>query len=152
MITTRKIDTVFIHCSASDNRDHDSVETIRRWHVNGNGWSDIGYHFVITKDGTIHLGRPLRRVPAAQKGHNRGSIAICLTGKEWYDDEQLIELRHLCNRLQTLHVQPLRFRGHCEVSRKTCPVFNYRDLLSLDERGHLTQSIPVMGQDWERES
>ena len=150
MITTRKIDTVFIHCSASDKAKYDNVESIRSWHVNGNGWSDIGYHFVITKDGTIRLGRPLRKIPAAQRGHNRGSVAICVTGKEEFSDDQLTELRHLCNRLQTLHPVPLRFRGHCEVSRKLCPVFNYRSLVGLAESGYMHHRTLRAAMPWEK--
>ena len=75
---------VFIHCSASDNPKHDDVDVIRKWHVDeppyGRGWSDIGYHYFIKKDGTLEIGRSLERTPAAQRGYNRGSFAICLHG------------------------------------------------------------------------
>ena len=76
----RHVDRIFLHCSASDRLEHDDVEVIRDWHVNGNGWSDIGYHYFIKKDGTIEPGRDLERTPAAQKGNNSGTIAICLHG------------------------------------------------------------------------
>ena len=72
----RTIDKVFIHCSASDEASHDNVHTIRSWHVNGNKWADIGYHYLITKDGSVHEGRSTQFRPAAQKGHNTGTIAI----------------------------------------------------------------------------
>lgn len=148
MITTRKIDTVFIHCSASDNPAHDSVDVIRRWHK-ARGWSDIGYHFVITQDGEIHLGRPLRKIPAAQKGHNRGSVAICLTGKDEFSCCQFIALEDLCYRLETLHHKPLRFRGHCEVSSKTCPVFDYQDRLGLEDDGYMMDEAWQGPMGWE---
>lgn len=151
MITTRKIDTVFIHCSASDRDSHDSVDVIRSWHLD-RGWSDIGYHFVITQNGRIYPGRPLSKMPAAQRGHNRGAIAICLTGKDEFSADQFDTLRSLCNRLWTLHagVKPLRFRGHCEVSRKTCPVFEYDDVLCLSEGGYLAHPTLEYSQAWER--
>lgn len=60
----RPVSRVFIHCSASDNPDHDSVAVIRNWHLE-NGWSDIGYHYFIRKDGVIQEGRPIEQAPAA---------------------------------------------------------------------------------------
>jgi len=53
--TNRRIDRVFLHCSASDVPAHDNVETIRAWHV-ARGFDDIGYHFLIHKNGDISRG------------------------------------------------------------------------------------------------
>ena len=33
-----------------------SVEDIHQWHLK-KGWSGIGYHFLVRKDGTIYQGR-----------------------------------------------------------------------------------------------
>ena len=33
------------------------AEKIKEWHTKGNGWSDIGYHWVIRRDGTLDKGR-----------------------------------------------------------------------------------------------
>ena len=52
-VLKRDVDRVFIHCSASDHAHHDDVKVMRDWHVNGNGWSDVGYHYFITKAGKI---------------------------------------------------------------------------------------------------
>ena len=76
----RAVDVVFVHCSASDRPEHDDIAVIRDWHVRGNGWNDVGYHYFIRKDGSLEAGRDLEKIPAAQKGHNTGSIAICLHG------------------------------------------------------------------------
>lgn len=80
----RYIERVFLHCSASDNPEHDDVEVMRRWHTDpkpsGRGWSDVGYHFFIRKSGLLETGRNLERIPAAQRGNNSGTIAICLHG------------------------------------------------------------------------
>ena len=56
------------------------AETIRDWHVNGNGWSDIGYHYVIKRNGLVEAGRPVSISGAHAKGHNADSIGICLVG------------------------------------------------------------------------
>ena len=86
----RLINLIVLHCSDSDHPHHDNVETIRKWHTE-RGFTgpdgvegtedDIGYHFVITKDGTVHAGRPVEAVGAHVHGHNANSIGICLTGK-----------------------------------------------------------------------
>ena len=72
---------VFLHCSASDNPDHDDIGTIRSRHVDGNGWSDVGYHYFIRSDGTLEAGRPLERTPAAQAGHNGATIDLPAAGE-----------------------------------------------------------------------
>ena len=95
----RHVDRVFLHCSASDNPDHDDIETIRDWHVGGSGWSDVGYHYFIRTDGTLQEGRPLERTPAAQAGDNAGTIAICLHGlaAESFTAEQFRTLTAFAN-------------------------------------------------------
>ena len=133
----RPVGRVFVHCSDSDRPAHDNPETIRRWHVDERGWTDCGYHFVLTRDGVIHPARPLEAVPAAQAGHNTGTIAICLTGRTAFTAAQFETLRALC---AAIHEQlPLvTFHGHKEVSPgKSCPNFAYRDVLGLTARGEL---------------
>ena len=131
---SRYVDRVFIHCSASDHAHHDDVKVMRKWHL-ARGWSDVGYHFFIKKDGTLQEGRPLRRVPAAQGGHNSGTIAICLHGldKDKFTCEQFKTLNKLCDDIKK--VIPVTFHGHTEVSAKTCPVFDYKKVLNLNNKG-----------------
>ena len=136
---TRKVNKVYIHCSASDVKAHDNIETIREWHVKGNGWSDVGYHYFITKNGDIEIGRPLEKIPSAQKGHNTGSIAICLSGLhiDLFTQEQFESLVKLCKEINQTYNKNITFHGHCEVSDKECPVFDYKKTLNLDEKGYI---------------
>lgn len=134
----RKVNKVFIHCSASDHAHHDNIETIRRWHVKENAWSDIGYHYVITKSGAVFLGRSLEKQPAAQRGHNKGSIAICLTGLDHFSDKQKNALYNLCYEIDKQYGGHITFHGHREVdSNKTCPNFEYKTVLRLDLSGYM---------------
>ena len=133
---TRHIDRVFIHCSASDNKNHDDINVIEQWHLD-RGFSGVGYHFFIKKDGTIQNGREIDRTPAAQKGHNKGTIAICLGGLESFTQAQFDSLIILCYSIAGTY--DVTFHGHCEVSNKSCPVFDYKEVLGLDERGKLTK-------------
>lgn len=133
----RRVWKVFLHCSASDNPDHDYAKVINDWH-NERGFDGIGYHFYVQKDGAIIEGRSLELIPAAQKDYNMGSIAICAGGLENFPAEQLASVKALCYTLDRLYKGGLSFHGHCEVNPgKTCPVYDYKGLLHLDDHGRM---------------
>jgi len=99
------------------------AKEIRDWHVNGNGWSDIGYHWVIRRDGTIEAGRPEEKSGAHVKGHNSDSIGIVWVGTNKIEDKQLdalvTKVKELCCRFK---VNNKDVYGHYELySGKTCP-------------------------------
>lgn len=133
----REVDRVFLHCSASDSPEHDSIHVIRRWHVDGNGWDDVGYHYFIRRDGTLESGRPLEKTPAAQAGNNTATIAICLHGLtlERFTKAQYRTLVELATAMNDAYAGMVGFHGHCEVASKSCPVFPYRAVLGLDSHG-----------------
>lgn len=76
----RAINKIIIYCSATPEGKDVQASEIRRWHMKGNGWSDIGYHYVIHLDGSIHPGRPETRPGAHCSGHNADSIGVCYVG------------------------------------------------------------------------
>ena len=47
----RPISKIIVHCSATPRNKDFTAEDIRDWHVKGNGWDDIGYHYVVRLDG-----------------------------------------------------------------------------------------------------
>lgn len=55
------------------------AKTIHEWHLN-RGFSGIGYHFLVRKDGTIERGRAENLVGAHAAGNNSNSIGICFEG------------------------------------------------------------------------
>ena len=139
----RGVKRVFIHCSASNRPEDSNVETIRLWHLS-RGFADIGYHFFIGFDGKIETGRELERLPAAQRGHNALSIAICLAGgqdgtTEAFTTAQFQSLKRLCRAIHDAYDGQITFHGHCEVSNKNCPVFDYETILALTPSGYLKQ-------------
>lgn len=128
---TRPINEIILHCSATREGQDISVETIRGWHVEGRGWSDIGYHFVILLDGTVEVGRPLRRAGAHVKGRNANSIGICYIGgveadgktaKDTMTPAQEQATRNLITTLRGVF-GPISLHGHNEFSSKDCPSF-----------------------------
>jgi N-acetyl-anhydromuramyl-L-alanine amidase AmpD len=149
---SREVDRVFLHCSATDKEEHDDVSVMRRWHVEDRGWDDVGYHFFIKKDGTVQPGRDLEKTPAAQRGHNTGTIAICLHGLAVgrFTRDQYRSLIALCQEIDDAFGGMVSFHGHSEVSSKACPVFPYRVVLGLDAHGEMIYApseTPLQGGD-----
>jgi N-acetylmuramoyl-L-alanine amidase len=134
----RKITEIIIHCTATKEGTPYTVEMIRRQHQ-AQGWSDIGYHYVIYADGSLHAGRPLNTIGAHCKGHNSNSIGICYVGgcdkdmkpKDTRTDAQKETLLRLIRSIKALH-PTCTIHGHNEFAAKACPSFNvkeeYKDL------------------------
>lgn len=127
----RPIKLIVWHCSDSDNPKHDNIETLRAWHLSiGN--SDIGYHYVITKDGVAHTGRDVAFPGAHCLGFNAHSIGVCVIGRNEFTHEQFNSLLALTRTLMKSHnVDKADVVGHELLDKhgKTCPNFNWRDLV-----------------------
>lgn len=134
----RHVERVFLHCSASeiDLEGLTLVAEIRKWH-RARKFSDVGYHWLIDKTGRRLPGRHIENVPAAQKGHNRGTIAIMIHGLTDFPQVMLDECKALCEEINEAYKGRISFHGHCEVSPKTCPVIDYKSLLELDRFGRM---------------
>ena len=139
---------IVVHYSFTD---IGSVARYRKIHVLGNGWSDVGYHFVIGNgsdgipDGGIEIGRALKYRGAHTKWNN-GTVGICLTGK--FEDrgpskEQLESLVRLCagvcmyNNFDPMGVYKHHGKtghiisGHRDWRPTLCPGQRLYDLLPL---------------------
>ena len=131
-------DAIIIHHVGNTNRDVSAAE-IHRWHRN-NGWSGIGYHFVIRKDGTIERGRPMDMLGAHCYEHNWHTVGVNLVGA--FDDnepepEQLAAaaklLAALC-RYYGLKPDEDTIKGHRDFNNTACP-----GQLLYDELPHLIE-------------
>ncbi|GHV57111.1 N-acetylmuramoyl-L-alanine amidase [Deltaproteobacteria bacterium] len=128
----RKITEIVIHCSATKANVDIGAKDIRQWHVQGNGWRDIGYHYVIRRDGTVEPGRPIEQPGAHVQGHNANSIGICLVGgldpnmnpAANYTDAQWATLRAKVLELKATF-PGAAVKGHRDFSgvNKACPCF-----------------------------
>ena len=72
-----QITDLIIHHSAGSLSE--TVHDIDSQH-RAQGWSMIGYNFVITPDGQVYAGRDLHVVPSAAYGRNTQSVNVCLIG------------------------------------------------------------------------
>lgn len=70
---------IVLHYSATHADQDPGVEDIRRMHL-ARGFNDVGYHYVIRRDGRIEKGRAEEVIGAHVKGHNTGSLGICCIG------------------------------------------------------------------------
>ena len=125
----RAINQIVIHCSDTPPGMDIGVEEIRRWHVDENGWADIGYHHVIRRSGQIEPGRPVDKAGAHAAGHNATSIGICLVGGKHGSNFTRQQMRTLDDLVQSLTAlyPDAAVCGHNDLtSAKSCPQFNVR--------------------------
>lgn len=121
-----------MHCSDSDEEEHDdhALKYLHQWHVLENQWSDIGYHYIISKRRGLELGRPIARPGAHSRGRNNYSVGIVLCGRYDFDEYQFAVLEQLIiNLICIFDINPDNILGHCEVdSNKTCPNFDMQGI------------------------
>jgi len=157
----RPINEIIVHCAdtpaswGGNMTPEQQRDEIRRWHVEERGWSDIGYHYVITRNGVVVQGRSLDKIGAHVKGHNKGTIGICLVGgkggtahdkfRENFTKEQDFALRKLIDELKDRFVSVNKVSGHNEYAAKACPCFNVQEWITggMSSQKSITQSTTM---------
>lgn len=129
-------DFIAVHCSATRPSQQIDVDDMRKWHK-AKGWSDVGYHYVITRAGRVQKGREEDRVGAHVEGFNGRSIGICLVGGVSEEDFtkpennftplQMTALRNLLEQLAKRYPGAV-VQGHRDFPnvKKACPSFDVR--------------------------
>lgn len=129
----RKINRIIIHCTATPAGRQVTVADIDRWH-RARGFSQIGYHYVIYADGSVHNGRPEGKIGAHCLGQNTSSIGIAYVGGLTPDgstpadtrtEAQKSSLRALVEHLRAKY-PGCTVHGHREFASKACPCFDVR--------------------------
>lgn len=132
----RRITEIILHCSATPAGEDYSVEAIRQGHLQ-RGFNDIGYHYVVTRDGVVHKGRDESKAGAHTTGHNSNSIGICYIGgcpartvKNWMNygedtrtPEQKASLIKIVKEMLRKYPNAT-VHGHREFANKACPSFD----------------------------
>ncbi len=85
-----RVQFVIVHHSAGSNTATnyaDEVRNIYTFHTQSNGWNDVGYNFLIGRDGVIYEGRDGQGILDGDNvqgahfcGQNSGTMGICLMG------------------------------------------------------------------------
>lgn len=135
----RTITLIIIHCSAVRPSQTSSAQQIDFWHRK-RGWSGIGYHYVVRRDGTVERGRPEAKVGAHCLNHNRHSIGVCYEGgldaqgrpADTRTEAQKRALLTLVRELKGRYQRAIVVSHHTFDPRKACPCFHaereYRDV------------------------
>lgn len=135
----RTLSEIIVHCTATrpefmaSNTTEAKRDEIRRWHVDDRGWSDIGYHYLIDRNGQVVAGRPVERAGAHVRGRNKQSIGIALLGghggsetdkfEDHFTAAQGASLRALIGELKG-RFGDLDVNGHNQYAAKACPCFH----------------------------
>jgi hypothetical protein len=90
------------------------VRGIEIYHVQGNGWNDIGYNFLVDKYGQVFEGRyggvDRNVIGAHAEGFNTGSVGVAMLGTYGSTAPPLVARNALANllawRLDLAHVDP----------------------------------------------
>ena len=142
----RKITEIVVHCTATNanwfetQTVEDAVNEIRRWHTDpkpkGRQWSDIGYHALIARDGTVGMGRPIWRAGAHVAGRNKDTLGVALMGgrggcaddkfEDNYTPEQEAALKQLIADWKAEYPTIKKITGHNDYASKACPCFDVK--------------------------
>jgi N-acetyl-anhydromuramyl-L-alanine amidase AmpD len=129
----RTINMIIMHCSAVRPWQRSSAADIERWHRE-RGFSSIGYHYVVRRDGSIEPGRPLQQAGAHCRGYNRHSIGICYEGgldkngkaADTRTAKQKAALKRLTEELRRIFPGCTVWGHHDLNPKKACPCFDAR--------------------------
>ena len=136
--SVRNIRRIILHCTATPEGKDFTVEDIRRWHRQ-RGFSDIGYHSVIYRDGSLHVGRDVNVSGAHTEGYNTSSIGIVYVGgltadgsvsKDTRTEAQIETMHKLVAELKKMYPDAT-VHGHREFAKKDCPSFDVRKVVWL---------------------
>ena len=127
----KSTDYIVIHCAATKASMDIGLTEIRKWHVQDNGWRDVGYHYIIRRNGEVELGRSNRDTGAHAAGYNHKSVSVCMVGGMAEDNsaennftaQQWTALLDLVKQLKS-NYPDADVIGHNEISEKECPSFD----------------------------
>ena len=135
---------LIVHHSAGSNTSSDWAARVRAiWnsHVNGNGWDDIGYNWLIDPDGVLYQGRGESVRGAHFCGTNGGTMGVCMIGT--YTD--VLPTEAALNTLRNLlawkscfdNIDPLDFSFHSSSGLNLFHISGHRDGCATECPGEL---------------
>lgn len=116
-----------------------TVQDIHQWHLN-NGWTGIGYHYFVRKDGSIYKGRPDNAIGSHCKGSNTNTLGICFEGKYMSETMPIVQynagielIKYLFSKYGNMPIY-----GHKELFATDCPgsKFPLADFKALKDKSN----------------
>ena len=115
---------IVLHHAATETASAEDIDRIHK----GNGWSGIGYHFYVRKNGDVHRGRPEWAAGAHVLNHNGHTIGVCAEGNYEVEENmpaaQLVALRELVAMLREKY-PGIDVKQHKNYMATACPGINY---------------------------
>ena len=127
---------IVIHHTGNPTDDDLSAKEIHTSHLM-QGWSGIGYHYVVRKDGSVELGRPYWAKGAHAEGCNWNSIGIHVSGNFEIGEpttEQIESLAYLVGYVADkydISITPDHVKGHRDLMPTACPGENLYNILQI---------------------
>ena len=130
MSKRKKTNYIIVHSTNTKPNENLSARDIDEKHRK-RGLLKIGYHFVIKRDGSVDLGRPLCEVGAHLHEYDDQSVGICMVGglntrgvhAPDYSAQQQEALFVLIKTLK-LTYKDAKVVGHSTLDKVECPSFN----------------------------
>ena len=115
---------------ASSYNGSSSIRSIQNYHMDTNGWNDIGYHFLIgtypsSGNTSIYQGRPENVIGAHTGGKNTNNVGVNVVGD--YSVENLHQnsystlIRLLAWLCSHYNIDPNHIYGHRDFGSTACP-------------------------------
>lgn len=106
--------------------DVDIVRAIARYHRNTLHWADIGYHYLVGRDGRVYEGRPASAQGAHARGlNNLNNLGIAVIGDfndHLPETKQLNTLANFIRDMQDKYsISKSRIYGHQQFVNTQCP-------------------------------
>lgn len=127
----RTITEIIVHCSATPEGKDFTVDDIRKWHRQ-RGFTDVGYHYIVYRNGHVIDGRDVDLVGAHCTNHNAHSIGVCYIGGMDAANRNPKDTRTLAQKAALLSLlvdlkkiyYGAKIYGHRDFANKACPSFD----------------------------
>lgn len=135
--------------TSTEYQGNSTIRSIQNYHMDSNGWADIGYHFLIgtyrsSGETKIYQGRPENVVGAHTGGANTNNVGVNVIGDYTVETvhgnsyQALIKLLGwLCSHYS---INPDNIYGHCDLNSTACPgtnLYSLRAKIRQDVRNYI---------------
>jgi len=130
-VSSHSPNRITIHHTATPTNDSLSVTArlrqIQAFHQDVNGWCDIGYQYLVSRDGRLWKGRGARQVGAHVTNNNTGNVGISVIGTYTSTNPTEHQLNRIAALVRGLHnefnipITSAKIKGHRNYGGTTCP-------------------------------